>query len=366
MFRARPLEPRPLVTLRTLHVIDSMVPDAGSPAVSLPGLVRALKNRNVEATVFSSAGRWNDDDAGEDGSAELHELIGRADVVHIHGWDFSLAPKAASAARRAKKSYVLSPHGSLTDAYPRRKGLWPKLSAALSQRRAVRGAARLVALTDLEASALQDRGLDKSVTVLPYGLDFDRYAHPSPSGDAAAHADGRCLLMLGPIDPALGSVALLKAFAEIGGDADGWSVLVAGADTGDWRKMLEAAVRRKGGEDRVRFVQAPDVASQCGFLAEADALAAVSLRTSTGVSIMQAVASGVTVLASRYSAPDGLNGAVRVCEPQRDAIRDGLRAVLTLSDAQRAAIARDAREAGRKSYDWPVLVDRYLELYRGL
>ena len=360
------MEPRPVVTLRTLHVIDSMVPGAGSLAVSLPGLVRALKSRNVEATVFSSTGRWNDDDAGGDASAELHELIGRADIVHVHGWDFSLAPKAASLARSAKKPYVLSPHGSLTDAHPRRKGLWPKLSAALSQRRAVCDAARLAALTDFEASALHDRGLHKNVTVLPYGLDFDRYAHPSPSGDAGARAEGRCLLMLGPIAPAFGSGALLKAFAEVGGDADGWRVLVAGSNRGNWRKMLEAAVRRKGGEDHVRFVQAPDVASQCGFLAEADALAAVSLRTSTGVSIMQAAASGVPVLASNCAAPDGLDGAIHLCEPQRAAIRDGLRAVLTLPEAQHTEIARGAREAARKQYDWSVLIDRYVELYRGL
>jgi glycosyltransferase involved in cell wall biosynthesis len=172
--------------------------------------------------------------------------------------------------------------------------------------------------------------------------------------------------MLGPIHPIEGFVPLLKAFAEVGKEADDWCVVLAGKETGEWRKILEASVRRKGESDRVMIVPAPDVATQRAWLARASALASPSLHVRCPVSVMQGVAAGIPVLASRNVVPPGSEGVVQVCGTSRDALREGLRRLFALSDAQRAELRTRSRDFASATFDWSVVADAYVQLYRGL
>ena len=173
-------------------------------------------------------------------------------------------------------------------------------------------------------------------------------------------------MLLGPIHPIEGLVRLVKALAEIGTDADGWSGVVAGPEPGDWRKMLEAAIRRKGGAGRVLFTSAPNVETQRAWLARASVLATPSLHFRCPVSIMQAAAVGVPVIASDFAAPDGMNDAIHTCPPTRENLRDALRFILRLSDEERATMAQKACDVCRSMFDWSVLAERYAQLYQDL
>ncbi len=124
--------------------------------------------------------------------------------------------------------------------------------------------------------------------------------------------------MLGPIDPIEGIVPLLKAFAEIGTASDGWNIALVGREVGEWRKMLEAAIRRKGGEDRVQFASAMDLDAQRLWLSRASILAAPSLQIRCPISLLQAAAAGVPVIASRFLAPRTWEPCVRVSAPESD------------------------------------------------
>jgi len=81
---------------------------------------------------------------------------------------------------------------------------------------------------------------------------------------------------------------------------------------------------------------------------------------------MQAVAAGLTVIASKHAAPDGLDGAIITCRPSRAELRDALRSAISLSDDERTSLARSAQAVGRKVFDWSVLAGRYVQLYKGL
>ena len=159
---------------------------------------------------------------------------------------------------------------------------------------------------------------------------------------------------------------LLKAFAALGADSDGWSVVLAGPATNEWDKMLEAAVRRKGGTGRVLITPAPDVATQRAWLARASLLVAPSAHVRFPISVMQAVAAGVPVVASRTVVPPGLEKVVRVWGPGQEDLQRALRSVLELSDSQRAELGAKAQVAGRELFDWPVLVEPFVKLYTEL
>jgi glycosyltransferase involved in cell wall biosynthesis len=367
--------------LKVLHVTESLVPDAGSVAISLPGLFRALGANGIESD--SAALDGNETRAAD--LAEIKRLVERADVVHLHGWGHPRGRWMARAARRASKPYVVSPHGALGQG-PHTKRNWrTRVHQLLRDRRLIRQAAAVTGLNEAEERDLKSRRGNARICLLPYGVDLDDYEFVRESsretgprgtqgdGEAAPLLDdgwlgrgSKLLLMLGPIHPIEGFVPLLKAFSEIGPDSDGWSVVLAGRETGDWRKMLEAAIRRKGEENRVKVTSAPDVPTQRAWLARASLLAAPSLQIRCPVSVMQAVAAGVPVLASSHAAPAGLDGAIHVCGTTRDDLKGGLRSLFALSDSDRTALGRRARDIGRSVLDWSVLVDHYVRLYQSL
>jgi poly(glycerol-phosphate) alpha-glucosyltransferase len=340
------------MSLVILHVLESLNPDAGSVAVCLRGLHEALASRGLQSQSLAP-------------HADVTRALDDVDIVHIHGWDYEPAHRIAAYALKAGKPYVISPHGSLTFGQHNKPTLKDRVLFALGGRRLVRRAACVTAINSQEECDLQARRIHPRICVLPYGLSFDEYAG-TLTGNGVPATGNRCLLLLGPIHPRGGCVALLKAIAEIGPDANGWNVVLAGKDNGQWRKMLESAVRRKKGDDRVTFAEASTVAQQHALLANASLLVSPGLHIGLPVSIMQAVASGVPAIASTCTAPPGLDGAIQVCEPRRVELREALGSVLRLSDESRRAMGEKTRAEGRAVFDWSVLADQYVQLYKNI
>ncbi len=360
------------MAVTVLHVIESMRPEAGSVAISLSGLFIELADNDVNNLLVTadaapvSGDAWSASSFDERTSATL---VGDADVVHVHGWDTASTKAMASAARRAGKPYIISPGGALTHG-PYRPQTWRgRMRGVFGAGSAVpRGAAVITAVNGAEESDLRAQLDHPRVERLEYGLTFADYAadQTSASVDLPPKGERRELLVLGPIAPVEGCVPLLKALAELGAESDDWNIVFAGRDTADWRAMLEAAVQRKGGGDRVLFAEASDVATQRAWLTRADAVACPALHVRVGVSILQALAAGVPCVASNQAAPDGLNGAIRVHQPGRARLREALQATLRMNDNDRAEAVRKAREAGARRFDWSVLAKDYTRLYREL
>lgn len=340
-------------------------------AVSVRGLISALNAKAVSSSVFASV--VPDSTVGdvvvghEPGS--LAGRVAQASVVHIHGWGAGWPVAAAVAARKAAKPYVITPQGKLCDGpYSSRRGWQHRLFALLYENKAVRSASGILAMNESERGALSDERISADANVLAYGLSANEYSSGESPGHASESKDsgGRTLLILGPIHPVEGLVPFLKAYAEIGADDEGWEIVIAGPEVGDWREMLAAAVRRKGAADCVRFESCPSVESQRDQLRKASVLACPSLHYRAPVSIMQAMACGVPVLASDRVAADGMTTVADVCRPSRDKFRETLRVALGRTDEGRAAMAKRARGWFRERFDWGVLVDRYVQLYRDL
>ncbi len=362
------------MALRVLHVVESLSCEAGSPALSLSGLPDTLRASGVDSETVT----FDDKSAGAFDQAWAGRIVESADLVHLHGWGCRPQRTVAVAAHRAGKPYVISPHGALCDGIYNKKGWRDRLRAWLTEKRLVQKAAAVTALNEPEEYELRRGHVHPNIVRLPYGIHVTEYegAETSTPGPTTAVStseiktavaqEERCLLVLGPIHPVEGFIPLLKALSELGPEFDGWHVVLAGPQIGDYQKMLEAAVRRKGGVGRVLFAEASDPHAQRSWLARASILVAPSLQIRFPVSIMQAVAVGVPVLATSCVTPAGLEDVVRVCAPSRGDLKLGLRSLLGLSDKDRAAMTRRAREVGRTVFDWPVLAGRYAELYRSL
>ncbi len=367
--------PRTMLTpmsLHLLHVVDSLAPHADSLGVALPGLLRSLGHPDYRGTVAVMDGRTNvkptfDTDrwkvcGWQENTTD--QLVDQAYVVHIHGLGARTSIAFARAARRRRTPYILAPHGAFSSAVLSRRSMTRRLAGRLGHGSMLRSAAAVQALHRVEAKELRRQAATVNIVELPYSADLIDHTTADEPPTIDTNGDGPCLLMLGPIDPFEGVVAVMKSLAEIGKTGDGWRIVLAGPSHGDWCAMLEAGVRRKGGEGRVQFSSAEDVRTQRAWLQHASLLVAGSLRIRPAVSIMQAVALGVPVLATNFVAPDELSEHLFACGPTRAALRTRLREALELEESERLAKAATARDCFKARFDWNVLATRYAALYQ--
>lgn len=339
-----------------IHVLESLERHAGAPAICVAGLTRELGRRGVVGDFVAPS--------VNDGVAEKAT---RADLVHFHGWDRAAFGGIATSLKKNGTPYVISPLGGLCPNPFARVSLWDRVAKLFKSDRTVRDAAAVTAINEIERGILTSLRVHENVRVLGCGLDFSAYSGAvSERAVESKKSGGLTALVLGPIHPVEGLVPLLKAGAEAGLDAQGWNIVFAGPEVGDWRKMIEAAVNRKGAAEHVRFVGAADEVAQRELLAEADLLVAPSMRPRCPVSILQAIALGVPVIATRAACPDGVEHLFNVCEPSREGLRSSLRSFIQKDFAERRAAAMRVREEAVKQFDLTSLATSYLKLYESI
>lgn len=342
-----------------LHVVESSAPEAGTVAVLLDGLYNALRERCIESDLVALN--------GSSGERDFAGLVTQTDLLHFHGWGHRSARELAVEARRAGKPYVISPLGSLTFGPYRPRSWTQRLASPFRDGPVVRRAAALTAPGNNEANNLRRSRAHSHIHVLPYGVTSTEYESNGTARDAPmGETSTRSMLMLGPLDPQEGLLPLLRSLEELGAFTDGWDLIVAGREVGDWPHSIEPMIERWGWTDRIRFCDAPNVATQRELLAGASLVVVPSLHTRCPASIIQAAAAGVAVIASACTVPSALEDAVCVFGTARVELKIDLRKMLGLSDDERAAMAERAREAVRSRIEWSTVVDQYVRLYKSL
>lgn len=349
------------MTLRIAQIVETSEPQAGSVTSCLTGQDVALRAHDIEVLSCPPV----DQPGNGNGRDDFRQRIQQSDAVHVFGWGYPHARMAVGLARKYKKPYVLSPVGALCENPHQRPSLRQRLRCLVGERGFVRGARMVTAFNDRESQELRTLGVSSTIVDLPCGFSFDQFDQQTTgSVEISKLPDGRIILLLAPIHPEEGFVPLVKAFAELGPVTDGWSMVVAGAALENWKEMLQAAVKRKGGEDRIIFLDAPNPATQRALLERASCLVAPSLQVRCPTSIYQALAVGVPVLATHLTAPAGMKDVIRVCAPTKSEFKQGLTSILSLSDDQRAELAKRGQKICREKFDWSVLADNYSKLYR--
>lgn len=223
----------------------------------------------------------------------------------------------------------------------------------------------VVALSDAEATALRRTygRLAAPVTVIPNGVDLDRFRPPTPAERARTHppanaSDGALrVLFVGHEFDRKGLPLVIAALAEV---PDARLTVVGGAPAA--HREASAHAERCGVGDRVEFAGATDPAP---YLQATDVFVLPSAYESSGLVFLEALACGVPVLATAVGvAPervvDGVNGFLVARDPA-----DIARRLRQLAGADRAAMATAAR-ASVADLGWDRIAARYLDLLGGL
>jgi glycosyltransferase involved in cell wall biosynthesis len=200
---------------------------------------------------------------------------------------------------------------------------------------------------------------------MPNAVDPAFLDHPLPARHAAREkTDSFCFAAVALLTPKKGMDVLLRAFASAF-RADPRVRLDIGGD-GSEREALQAMVRELGLSDQVRFLGVLDRAQVLELIATADALVLPSRYETFGIVLIEALALGKPVIATRCGGPESI---VR----EQDGLLVPTDDVAALAQALRrlhlTAWRYDphALRAGcRARYGEPAVVSRLLDAYQRL
>jgi glycosyltransferase involved in cell wall biosynthesis len=282
-------------------------------------------NMRAEARLVERAARY------------LIRRHGRIDVIHSHG--YASAGAVPLVARRLELPFVHTEHSSnLATTDP----LEHVTKAGLALVRRVYGAAASVIFVgDVQQRAVKSLGLTGNFRVIPNPVDASLF-------DGTKHPPGRSLhlVTIGYLQPRKRMELLIRAFRLVRNDIPSIRLDIVGG--GVERDRLERLVGSLGLDDAVVFhgsLARPDVAS---VLKSADLYVHTSERESFGVSIVEALLTGLPVVAVRCGGVTEelpVSVATVIEPPEAEVVAEAItKALSAWPFASRTEIASWARE----------------------
>jgi glycosyltransferase involved in cell wall biosynthesis len=308
---------------------------------------------------------------GRDGAAlvTLYRLIrrGRFDLVHTHSSKAGILGRVAARLAGVPR-LVHTPHGHVFGGYAGRATtrvfVW-------LERWAARFTHRIVGLTDQEARDHLALGIGRPAqfVTIPSGIDLTPFEKPSEDAAAIkASLDlprSACLIgTVGRLEPVKGHRYLLDAFAGLAPRFPDLHLALVG--DGELLPELTGRARRSGFGDRVRFLGWRDDVPW--LLGGFDLFVFPSLNEGMGRALVEAMAAGVPVVASRAGGiPEVLGGgeAGLLVEPASGhALAGGIEALLRDATV-RDRLGRAGRERAR-CFTVDAMLGKIEALYREL
>ncbi|MGK5448192.1 glycosyltransferase family 4 protein [Streptomyces radiopugnans] len=288
-------------------------------------------------------------------------IPGAVDVVHAHaGEDLAVLPAARAVANRHGCPLVVTLHCSLRHTLrggsPREAAL--RLLGGAVERRTAAGADAVIALTPSTARRLAGDGVPaERIHAIPSGFAPDLFTRERP--DPFPYLPRPRVAYVGRLAAQKDVGTLLDAFARL--PSGGARLLVVG--DGPQRAQLQARARPLS--DRVHFTGFLPHEQVPAVLAHVDVLVVPSRYEELGSVLVEAMAAGLPVVASRVGGipdlvRDGHNGLL---VPPGDAAAFARAVGRLLGDPATAArLGREARHTAG-AYAWPLLAEKVAGVY---
>jgi poly(glycerol-phosphate) alpha-glucosyltransferase len=320
--------------------------------------------------------------------------------------------------KKTRKPVVAAPHGSL-DAWALNNSRWKKRVAAwLFKDEQLRRATCFRALCTAEADAIRAYGLQQRIEVVPNGVELPEEL---TTEDTESTEGRRRLLFLGRIHPKKGLVGALRAWADIQNsksknqNSKEWQFVIAGWDQGGHEAELKAlcgdlglriadcgttenlklnsyklknersqdiqgGLRPDNGSSRRLTLPDVDVVffgpafgeEKEALLRSADAFILPSFSEGLPMSVLEAWAYRLSVVMTpECNLPEGFaSGAALEIRSGEGSLQGsylsfqcGLRALLEMSDADRAAMGMRGRRLVEEKFTWPKVAAQMKAFY---
>jgi glycosyltransferase involved in cell wall biosynthesis len=285
----------------------------------------------------------------------LSELIGKSDVVHIHGIWQEHCSRTAMLCRRFGKPYVVSAHGMLEPWALRRKAWKKRLYWRTVEQRNLQAAAGLRALTCDEGADYRRLGLLNPVRVIPNGIDLPEQAEPELFLKKFPPLRGqRLVLFLGRLHAKKGLDILCRAWARLQSQFPDTQLVIAGPDEDGTLARIEGLAREAALSGRVTFTGILTGSAKWSALRAASLFVLPSHSEGFSVAVLEALACGVPVLLTRACHfPEVVSaGCGRETGPEEAGIQDCLASLLSLPPKALSHMGALGREFVRERFAW--------------
>jgi glycosyltransferase involved in cell wall biosynthesis len=300
--------------------------------------------------------------------AALDELVPRHDLVHTH-MPFVYPTYAAShAALRHGRPLLYHQRGLYLPSHLSRRRGKKELYLALFEKRIMRRAAALVALTDAEREAFRALAPDTPCEVIPSGIDV-----PPLDAEAAARVEARwgippeavVILFLARLHPWKGIDELIGAFAEAQKANAKLHLVLGGVDECDAQRRWRPVAERDGFAGRLLFTGAISGSVKTDLLHRADLFSLPSSGEGLSMSVLEALAHATAVMLSPdCHFPDAERAGAGVTVPKETPAMAHAIAELTRDRERLRAMGEAGRRLALHDYSWDVVIDRLEDLYR--
>lgn len=346
--------------MKVLHVITGL--DAGGAELQLAMILRRTRHEADVVTLYNPgpvaekirAQGTSVRDIGMKSNTELGALLrlrkiikeGRYDVVHTHLYRAQIY--ARPAARLAGTPVVLTTEHSIGETHIERRKMTRGVQALYLASEKFSDAT--IAVSDIVKDRLVRWGVRPGkITVIPNGVDTDELGFdPAARGQVRAQfgiaPDTYVIGALGRLDPNKRVDLTMEAAAPMLGER--CKILVIGR--GEDQARLEAAAQRLGVTEHVIFggYQSDTTAMLAAF----DLYVAASVQETFGLSVLEALASGLPVLYTTCPALDGIQTErARMVAGTADALRDEIRKEIEAGPRARVADTRVFERYGIES-----------------
>ncbi len=334
--------------MKVLHVITGL--DAGGAELQLAMILRHTRHESDVVTLYNpgpvaemiEAQGTSVRNIGMQRNTELPALMrlraiikaGRYDVVHTHLYRAQIY--ARPAARLVGTPVVLTTEHSIGETHIERRKMTRGVRALYLA--SERFSDATIAVSDIVKDRLVRWGVrSDKITVIPNGVDtdelgFDEAARTRVREQFGIAPDTYVIGALGRLDPNKRVDLTMEAAKPLLGDR--CKILVIGR--GEDQARLEAAAERLGVTDHVIFggYQKDTTAMLAAF----DLYVAASLQETFGLSVLEALASGLPVLYTTCPALDGIHTErARMVAGTPEALGDEIRKEFDTGPRERVA-----------------------------
>lgn len=369
--------------MKVLHVTPSYFPATsyGGPIESTHKLCLALADKGVDVKVLTTdsdgparlaqSGKTVEYTAklgveycprsfGDDFSftllRKLPSAIRSADVIHLTAvYSFTTIPTLFFA-RVLGKPVVWSPRGSLKhwEETTRKtaKSIWERLSLLVS------GKVMLHCTSEDEAESARKRlektsGRKVAILVAPNGIDVTETRKMPRENELR-------LLFLGRLDPIKGIEHLIDACKLLAERGLKFRVRIAGTGDGNYVAVLKARAAAGTGIELLGYA---DEAKKRELFANTDLLVLPSHTENFGMSVAEALANGVAVVASKGTPWQQVeaHGCGKWVENTPKALAD---AIVTLEREDLVVAGERGRTWMRAEFAWPRIADAMVDVYK--
>lgn len=316
-------------SLKVLHVIPSVAPSRGGPSVIIRTMTRGLSEAGLEVHIATT------DDNGHGRLTVPHGVplvqqgvtywyfrrqthfyqfswplsrwlsrhMESYDLAHIHALFSYASIPAAYAARRWTVPYIIRPLGTLNRwGMQNRRRRLKKLSFHLIERRILAGAAGIHYTSEQERLEASELGINGRSTIVPLGVELGPIEALPSRGWLRARAPHLAqhilMLFLSRLDRKKGLDLLLRSFALVRTRRSDVTLVVAGSGEPGFEASLRQEAAALGIADNVFWAGFLAGQEKVAALADADLFVLPSYSENFGVSVVEAMASGLPVVVS--------------------------------------------------------------------